>query len=103
MMSVRDDDDIDDRDDYHDDWQELQLEDDGTFLIENLKNVFAQASTLKYRHPETKCWRIIKCIEGVLHPPEDDGWGDPDLLFVAVIPKGMEIYKGESKANNDRT
>jgi len=71
----------------NDECQELQLEEDNTFLIENLKNVFAEASTLKYRNPETKTWRIIKCVEGVLHPPEDGGWGDRGLLFCAVIPK----------------
>ena len=81
--------------------QELQLEDDNTFLIENLKNVFAEASTLKYRNPETKVWRIIKCVEGVLHPPEDGGWGDKDLLFCAVIPKSNRAKSDDMYSQDD--
>ena len=82
----------------NDECQELQLEEDNTFLIENLKNVFAEASTLKYRNPETKTWRIIKCVDGVLHPPEDGGWGDNDIIFCAVIPKSNRP-KHESRMN----
>lgn len=81
--------------------QELQLEDDNTFLMENLKNVFAEASTLKYKNPETKVWRIIKCVDGVLHPPEDGGWGSKDLLFCAVIPKSNRPKSAERMCTED--
>ena len=70
---------------------ELQQEEDGTVLMENIKNVFSEATTLKYRNPETNAWRVIKCIDDVLHPPEDGGWGDH--VYVVVVPRGEDTHR----------
>jgi len=67
---------------------ELQVETDGTILLQNIKNVFPSVTTLKYRNPENNAWRVIKCVDDVLYPPEDDGW--LDLVYVVVVPKGQE-------------
>ena len=70
---------------------ELQQEEDGTVLMENLKNVFSQATTIKYRNPENNAWRVIKCVDDILHPPEDVGWGDH--VYVVVVPKGRQVER----------
>jgi len=74
--------------DENDTEMELQVEVDGTVLLENLRNVFHAATTLKYRNPENQAWRVIKCVDDVMHPPEDDGWRDHKYLV--VVPKGQE-------------
>ena len=70
---------------------ELQQEEDGTVLMENLKNVFSQATTVKYRNPENNAWRVIKCVDDILHPPEAEGWGDH--VYVVVVPKGRQVER----------
>ena len=67
---------------------ELQLEADGTVLLENLRNVSATATTLKFRNPANQAWRVVKCVDDVLQPPSEDGWGDH--TFLIVEPKGQE-------------
>jgi len=67
---------------------EMQVETDGTILLPNIRNVFSSATTLKYRNPVNNAWRVIKCVDDVLHPPEDDGW--LDHVYVVVVPKGHE-------------
>eukprot|EP00090_Calanus_glacialis_P022763 TRINITY_DN35066_c0_g1_i1.p1 TRINITY_DN35066_c0_g1~~TRINITY_DN35066_c0_g1_i1.p1 ORF type:complete len:335 (-),score=109.50 TRINITY_DN35066_c0_g1_i1:368-1372(-) len=67
---------------------ELQVEADGLILLQNIRNVFPSATTLKYRNPENNAWRVIKCVDDVLHPPEDDGWRNH--TYLVVVPKGQE-------------
>ena len=38
---------------------EVQLEEDGTLLLENIRNGF-DATTLKYKNPENNAWRLVK-------------------------------------------
>ena len=67
---------------------ELQVEDDGTLLLQNMRNIFPSATTLKYRNPENNAWRVIKCVDDILYPPDDDGWSVHS--YVVVVPKGQE-------------
>ena len=67
---------------------ELMLEEDGTLLLKNVRNVWHYATTLKYKNPATDSWRVVKCDEGVLYPPEEGDWGDH--VYIAVIAKGYE-------------
>ena len=76
---------------------EVQEEEDGTILMENIKNVFSQATTLKYRNPESNAWRVIKCTEDVLHPPEEGGWGDH--VYVVVVPRGEDRKRKAGSAS----
>jgi len=78
---------------------ELQVEADGTILLENLRNVFQAATTLKYRNPENQAWRVIKCVDNIMHPPEDDGWRDNKYLV--VVPKGQERKRKISEVIDD--
>ena len=36
--------------------RELELEDNGTLLLENIRNVFNDATTLEYKNPENNAW-----------------------------------------------
>ena len=78
---------------------ELQLEDDGTILLENIRNVFFDATTLKYKNPENNAWRVVKCVNEVLHPPEESGWGDH--VYIAVNVKGYKRKIPETSPNED--
>ena len=69
-----------------DDPVELQLEEDGSLHLSNIRNIFPGTSTVKYRNPDTETWRIVRCIDSLLQAPEEDGqWGDYE--YVAVVPK----------------
>ena len=76
--------------------RQLQLEDDGTLLLENIRNVFNDATTLESKNPENNAWRVVKCVNDVLHPPEESGWGDH--IYIAVIAKG---YKRKISEDED--
>jgi len=78
---------------------ELQVEPDGLILLQNIRNVFPTATTLKFRNPENNAWRVIKCVDDVLHPPEDDGW--LGYVYVVVVPKGQEKIGGTSSENDE--
>ena len=79
---------------------ELELEDNGTLLLENIRNVFNDATTLKYKNPENNAWRVVKCVNDVLHPPKESGWGTH--VYIPVIAKGSEHPKiSESSPNED--
>ena len=74
---------------------EVQLEEDGTLLLENIRNGF-DATTLKYKNPENNAWRLVKCVNDVLHPPEESGWGDH--VYIAVNVKVVGVRRIESLA-----
>jgi len=79
---------------------EFHSEDDGTILLENIRNVFKDATTLKYKNPENNAWRVVKCVNDVLHPPKESGWGI--YVYIPVIAKGPEHPKiSESSPNED--
>ena len=79
---------------------EFHSEDDGTILLENIRNVFKDATTLKYKNPENNAWRVVKCVNDVLHPPKESGWGTH--VYIPVIAKGSEHPKiSESSPNED--
>ena len=55
--------------------EEVEAEKDGSLLLATVTALHAGVSTLKYRGPAGG-WRIVRCIGGVLTPPETHGWGD---------------------------
>ena len=77
---------------------EVQLEEDGTLQLENIRNGF-DATTLKYKNPENNAWRLVKCVNDVLHPPEESGWGDH--VYIAVNVKGYKRKIPETSPNED--
>jgi len=72
--------------------RELQLEDDGTLLLENVKNVFNDATTLEYNNRENNAQRVVKCVNEVLHPPDESGWGDHEYIPVTSV-KSIQGFK----------
>jgi len=57
------------------DAEELPAERDGSLLLASITNLYPSVTTLKYKDP-TGIWRIVRCVQGVLTPPQDDGgWG----------------------------
>jgi RNA recognition motif-containing protein len=64
---------------------ELPVEEDGNLLISVLQSQFERASGLKYRNPTSGCWRAVKRVGDVLHPPEA-GWGEAVYIVVVIPP-----------------
>lgn len=81
---------------------EVQLEDDGTLLLENIRNGF-DATTLKYKNPENNAWRLVKCVNDVLHPPEESGWGDYVYIPLTSVKssQGLKRKISETSPNED--
>ena len=64
------------------DAEEVQSEDDGTLLLASLENLYRNVTTLKYKGP-AGLYRVVRCIGGVLSPPEDSGgWGSHTYICV---------------------
>ena len=64
------------------DAEEVQSEEDGTLLLASLANLYRNVTTLKYKGP-TGLYRVVRCIGGVLSPPEDSGgWGGHTYICV---------------------
>lgn len=53
---------------------EVELEEDGTLLMTNLRSQFANATGLRYRNEATGAYGGIKPVDGKLYAP-DGGWG----------------------------
>ena len=83
--------------------RELQLEDNGTLLLENIRNVFNDATTLEYKNPENNAWRVVKCVNDVLHPPEESGWGDHVYIPVTSVKSSQNLKRkiSETSPNED--
>lgn len=64
---------------------EIQVESNGTILLENIQNIVPGITTLKYRNPVNYVSRVLKCVNGVIDPPGDDGW--EDICYCCVWPK----------------
>ena len=57
------------------DAEELPTEKDGSLLLASLTNHYPSVTTLKYKGL-SGIWRIVRCVDGILTPPDDDGsWG----------------------------
>ena len=63
---------------------ELPTEEDGTLLLSTLAAQYPGTCGLKYRNPESGCFRGIRLIDGKLHPP-DGIWGG--FVYITVFPK----------------
>jgi len=75
--------------------EELPTERDGSLLLTSLTNLYPNVTTLKYRGP-SMVWRIVRCIDGILTPPEDDGsWGSHVYVCIKKkeTPKEDEIQR----------
>ena len=81
--------------------RELQLEDDGTLLLENVRNVFNDATTLEYKNPENNARRVVKCVNEVLHPPDESGWGDHVYIPVTSVKSSQGLKRKISKASSN--
>jgi len=79
---------------------EFQVESDGMMLLQNIRNVFSSATTLKFRNPDNNAWRVIKCVDEVLHPPEDEGW--LDHVYMVVVPKGQERIRESTEIDDTK-
>jgi len=64
------------------DAEEIQSEEDGSLLLASLANLYRNVTTLKYRGP-SGLYRVVRCVGGVLSPPEDSGgWGSHVYICV---------------------
>ena len=82
-----------------DDTREVKIESNGTILLSSVNKVFSNISTLKYL--SSGSWRIVKCVGGVLHPPEDDGsWGQHTYHCIVKKKKKITRSSGDHKAGN---
>eukprot|EP00088_Acartia_fossae_P034781 TRINITY_DN35735_c0_g1_i1.p1 TRINITY_DN35735_c0_g1~~TRINITY_DN35735_c0_g1_i1.p1 ORF type:complete len:509 (-),score=169.77 TRINITY_DN35735_c0_g1_i1:319-1845(-) len=75
---------------------EIETEDDGTILLENITALFPGATTLKYKTSEGT-QRSVKCSGGVLKAPGGN-WEAADK-FLVVIPGAQEPRGGKSEAS----
>lgn len=82
--------------DENDETIEIPSELNGTLLLTTLSAQFPGACGLKYRNPETRAFRGIRLVDGVLHP-ENGSWGNHQ--YVAVFPKENK-RKGEDGFDN---
>lgn len=64
---------------------EIQTEADGTLLLTSITAHFPDVTGLKFRHATTGTARGVRCHNGVLHPPSEDGWGK--IVYFCVKPK----------------
>merc|ERR1712048_1439805 len=69
---------------------------------ENSRNGF-DAATLEYKNPENNAWRVVKCVNDVLYPPDESGWGD--YVYIPVISvkssQGLKPKIPETSPNED--
>ena len=64
------------------DAEEIQSEEDGSLLLASLANLYRNVTTLKYKGPNG-LYRVVRCVGGVLSPPEDSGgWGSHIYICV---------------------
>lgn len=61
---------------------EVDLEPNGSLGLDTLQAMFGNVSCLKYRNPTTGMVRIVRIVDGVIHPPKG-GWGDT-VYFVGT-------------------
>lgn len=77
---------------------EIQIESDGTVLLENIQNIIPGITTIKYRNPVNYVSRVLKCVNGVIEPPADEGWGD--ICYCCVWPKVSEPEAKRQKVDS---
>jgi hypothetical protein len=49
---------------------EVDLEPNGSLGLDTLQSMFGNVSCLKYRNPTTGMVRIVRIVDGVIHPHE---------------------------------
>ncbi|XP_057669226.1 TAR DNA-binding protein 43-like [Diorhabda carinulata] len=65
---------------------ELPTEEDGTLLLSTVAAQFPGSSGLRFKaSPESKAFRGVRIMDGILYPPPDEGWGN--ILYFCVFPK----------------
>ena len=75
------------------DADELPTEKDGSLLLASLTNHYPSVTTLKYKGL-SGIWRIVRCVDGILTPPDDDGsWGSHVYICIKKkeTPKENEM------------
>ncbi len=54
---------------------EIPTESDGTMFLTSVTAQFPGVIGLKFRNASTGNWRGVRCLDNVLYPPSEDGWG----------------------------
>jgi len=67
---------------------EVETEEDGTLLLEELTALFPGTTTLKYRNKDSNAYRSVKCSKGVLKAP--GGSWDQAPIYICVNPTKAE-------------
>ncbi|TRY62811.1 hypothetical protein TCAL_12501 [Tigriopus californicus] len=91
---------------------EIQTEPDGTLLLSSIITQFPGTIGLKFKNQETGGFRGVRCKEGVLQPPNPDGWGI--ITYICTKPKKSDDepaakrlktseVAAESKAENKKS
>ncbi|THD19972.1 TAR DNA-binding protein 43 [Fasciola hepatica] len=77
---------------------ELPLEQDGTLLLATLTAQFPRCTGLKYKAPESGCFRGLRLADDHIYPPSGSGWSDTD--FFCVFPKAESKRKAEGSEDD---
>lgn len=72
--------------------EEISAEEDGSLKLESITKIHKNVVTLKYRGP-SEAWRIVRCVGGVLSPPEKYGWGDHTYITVKRKLEDSEVAR----------
>lgn len=72
---------------------EVGIEMNGMVFLPSISAVYPGTTTLKYRNPATNTFRLVKCINGVLHPPQEGWFG---VQYVCVKPQGEQIHRNQN-------
>lgn len=67
---------------------EIQTEPDGTLLLSSIVTQFPGTIGLKFKNKDTGGYRGVRCKDGVLQPPNPEGWDD--ITYICTKPKKSE-------------
>jgi hypothetical protein len=76
---------------------EVDLEPNGSLGLNTLQSMFRNVSCLKYRNPTTGMVKVVRIVDGVIHPPQG-GWGDT-VYFVGTCTGTAAQVRGEKIMN----
>ena len=61
---------------------EIPTENDNTILLSTLQAKYPTSTGLQYKSPSGSAWRTVRLVNGKLHAPTDDGWGE--AVYTAI-------------------
>jgi len=84
---------------------EIPTESDGTMFLTSVTAQFPGAIGLKFRNTSTGNWRGVRCLDNVLYPPSEDGWGSVTYICTRQSLGQSQVKKEEAalkrKSEND--